>query len=171
MDACQRFVQELTKRNGLSILRRQDKILWNENSMHDNKEDIWQSHSMKFLEMAFRTDRQERLQHADGYGRKTGDCGDTIEFFLMLAGERIETISYMLHGCMNTNACANAIIELVQGKHMDAAWELDPEEVADFLQSLPADHFHCAELAVGALYLALADTRDKQKSPWKKMYR
>jgi nitrogen fixation NifU-like protein len=144
---------------------------WNENSMHDNNEDFWQSHSMKFLEMAFRTDRQERLQHADGYGVKTGDCGDTIEFFLMLAGDRIEAISYAVSGCMFTNACANAVIELVQGESLDAAWELNPEDISDFLQSLPADHFHCAELAVGTLYLALADAREKQKSPWKKMYR
>jgi nitrogen fixation NifU-like protein len=139
--------------------------------MHDTNEDFWQSHSMKFLEMAFRSDRQERLQHADGYGVKTGDCGDTIEFFLMLAGDRIEAVSYAVSGCMFTNACANAVIELVQGKSLDAAWELNPEDISDFLQSLPADHFHCAELAVGTLYLALADAREKQKSPWKKMYR
>ncbi len=138
--------------------------------MHDTKEDIWQTHSMKFLEMAFRSDRQEKLQHADGHGRKTGDCGDTVEFFLMLKADRIRTISYALNGCINTNACANAVIELVEGRAMDEAWELNPEDVADYLESLPQDHFHCAELAIGALYLALADARDKKKSPWKKMY-
>ncbi len=138
--------------------------------MHDTKEDIWQTHSMKFLEMAFRTDHHEKVLHADGHGRKSRDCGDTIDFFLMLNENRIETISYTLHGCMNTNACANAIIEMVQGKTMDEAWELNPEDVSEYLQSLPPDHFHCAELAIGALYLALADARDKQKSPWKKMY-
>ena len=138
--------------------------------MHDTKEDIWQTHSMKFLESAFRSDRQEKVQHADGHGRKIGDCGDTIDFFLMLNEDRIESISYVLNGCINTNACANAIIDLVQGKSMDEAWELNPEDVSDYLQSLPPDHFHCAELAIGALYMALADARDKQKSPWKKMY-
>ena len=138
--------------------------------MHDSHEDIWQTHSLKFLEMAFRADRQEKIQHADGHGRKVGDCGDTVEFFLILKQDRIETISYALNGCINTNACANTIIELVEGKSMDEAWELNPEDVFDYLESLPEDHFHCAELAVGALYLALADARDKQKSPWKKMY-
>ena len=138
--------------------------------MHDSKEDIWQTHSMKFLEMAFRSDRQEKIHHADGHGRKSGRCGDTVEFFLILEEGRIRTISYALNGCINTNACANAIIELIEGKSMDEAWELNPEDVSEYLQSLPGDHFHCAELAVGALYLALADARDKQKSPWKKMY-
>ena len=54
---------------------------------------------------------------------------------------------------------------------MDEAWEITPETVANFLETLPADHYHCAELAVGTLYLALSDTRENQRSPWKKMYR
>ena len=138
--------------------------------MHDSKQDFWQTHSLKFLEMAFRSDRQEKLQHADGHGKKTGDCGDTVEFFLTLKHDRIVSISYTINGCINTNACANAIIELVEGRQMDEAWDLNPEDVSAYLESLPPDHFHCAELAIGALYLALADARDKQKSPWKKMY-
>ncbi len=138
--------------------------------MHDTKENIWQSHSMKFLEMAFRADRQETLHHSDGHGKKTGACGDTIEFFLMINEDRIETISYALNGCINTNACANAIVELIEGKKLNAAWELNPEDVSAFLESLPEDHFHCAELAVGALYLAMADAHEKQRAPWKKMY-
>lgn len=131
---------------------------------------IWQTHSMKFLESAFRSDRREKLTHADGHGKKTGDCGDTVEFFLMIRGDRIAFISYDLNGCLNTNACANAIINLVEGKSLAEAWELDPEEVANYLETLPEDHFHCAELATGALYLALADAREKEKSPWKKLY-
>ncbi len=43
------------------------------------------------------------------------------------------------------------------GKTIEAAWEITPEEVIRFLETLPEDHFHCAELAVGAFYLALTD--------------
>jgi len=138
--------------------------------MHNPNEDIWQTHSLKFLESAFRSDRQEKLAHADGHGKKMSSCGDTIEFFLMIKDERIDTISYALNGCLNTNACANAVIDLLDGKSIAEAWELEPEDVAGYLESLPEHHFHCAELATGALYLALADARDKHKSPWKKMY-
>lgn len=139
--------------------------------MSTEASEFWQSHSMKFLECAFRTDRQERLEHPDGHGKKAGDCGDTVEFFLMVLDNRIKTISYDINGCVNTNAAANAVIDLVQDKNLDQAWEISPEDVADYLQSLPEDHFHCAELAVGALYLALANARDIKKSPWKKLYR
>ncbi len=138
--------------------------------MHDVEDDIWQSQSLKFLEMAFRTDHQEKVTHADGHGRKSRECGDTLDFFLILQQDRIETISYCLQGCLNTNACANAVIEMVQGKRLDEAWEIKPQDVSGYLQSLPADHFHCAELAVDALRLTLADAREKLKSPWKKLY-
>jgi nitrogen fixation NifU-like protein len=139
--------------------------------MDAHQNDVWQNHSLTFLEMAFRTDRQERIMRADGYGKNTGDCGDTIELFLILEGNRIKTISYILNGCMNTNACANAIIVLAEGKSMEKAWEIRPEDVAAFLESLPQDHFHCAELAVGALYKALANAREIQRQPWKKGYK
>lgn len=138
--------------------------------MNEDTTNFWQSHSEKFLEMAFRTDRQEELRHPDGKGEKTGDCGDTITFYIMLAGERIESISYSINGCMHTNACANAICELADGKSLENAWEITPEAVAALLGTLPDDHFHCAELAAGAFYLALRDATTNQE-PWKKLYR
>lgn len=133
--------------------------------------DFWQDHSLVFLEMAFRSDHRERLDNPDGYGKKTGDCGDTVEFFLNLKGDTVANLSYDIDGCLNTNACCNAIVSLVGGKPADAAWEITPERVAEFLKSLPQDHFHCAELAVGTLYLALASARENRQSPWKKAYR
>ncbi|BBO68264.1 hypothetical protein DSCA_21940 [Desulfosarcina alkanivorans] len=139
--------------------------------MKKDTTDFWQDHSLTFLEMAFRNDRRERLDKPDGYGKKTGDCGDTVEFFMKLDRDAIGTLAYDIDGCLNTNACCNAIVSLVEGKGMDAAWEITPEQVAGFLESLPQDHFHCAELAVGTLYLALADARENRRSPWKKPYR
>jgi nitrogen fixation NifU-like protein len=139
--------------------------------MNDSQPNLWQTHSLRFLECAFRTDHQERLQQADGRGQKSGDCGDSVEFFVILQGERLQTIGYNLNGCINTNACANALIDLAEGKSLSNAWEITPERVAAHLESLPADHFHCAELAVGAFYLALADARRTRQAPWKKAYR
>ena len=142
------------------------------NGHNDSPEnDLWQSHSEKFLEMAFRSDRREILHHPDGKGHKTGVCGDEISFYIMVKDHCIHHMAYDIHGCMHTNACANAIIEQAEGKTIEQAWTIDPESVARYLETLPPDHFHCAELAVGAFYLALANLRDNQKSPWKKCYR
>ncbi len=121
--------------------------------------DFWQDHSRNYLEMAFRHDRHERLQNPDGYGKRTGECGDTIEIFLVVRAGRIQTVAFDTDGCMHTTACANTVAELAAGRRVKTAWEITPEAVAEFLKTLPADHFHCAELAVGALYLALASLK------------
>ena len=45
-----------------------------------------------------------------------------------------------------------------------------PTDVIDFLETLPAHETHCAELAVGAFYLALAKHQEHRNAPWKKPY-
>lgn len=129
--------------------------------MSDKKFNFWQEHSLQYLEMAFQYDNQGRLTHPDGYGRRTGDCGDTVEIYLSVDEQMIEDIAYQVDGCINTNACANTVIHMAQGINVDEAWAITPERVIDYLQTLPEGHRHCAELAVGALYQALADYNKK----------
>ncbi len=133
--------------------------------------DFWNKHSGNYLEMAFRTDRCEIVTNPDGYGKNTGECGDTIEIFLTVNNDRIQWVSFVTDGCMNTRACANTVAELVENKTVGVAWKVTTEDVVAYLETLPEESFHCAELAVGALYLALANARMNQKESWKKFYR
>jgi nitrogen fixation NifU-like protein len=121
--------------------------------------------------MALGQERRERVVKPDGYGKRTGDCGDTVEFFLNTEKGRIRSVSYLTNGCLNTNACANTVAHLIEGGSIEAGWEITPEAVIAYLQTLPAESHHCAELAVGALYKALADLTEKTRQPWKKLYR
>jgi nitrogen fixation NifU-like protein len=134
-------------------------------------DDPWTAHSLTFLEMAFRTDRQMPMPNPSGWGRRKGVCGDAVEFYIRLDGDIVREITYQVNGCMNTNACANALIAMAEAKSLGDAWRLTPEMVADRLQSLPPDHFHCAELAVGAFYRALSDCRRQGRAGWKTVYR
>lgn len=120
--------------------------------------------------MAFGTDKRERLRPADGYGRRTGDCGDTVEMFIVLDGARIRSVGYDCQGCLNTNACANSVAHWAEGKNIDNAWQITPQTVVDDLETLPESDTHCAELAVGAFYLALTNCRQNRRQPWKKIY-
>ena len=138
--------------------------------MTQNPEDALPKHTQTFLEMAFRTDRQKSLPHPSGVGDNVGVCRDRIRIYLAISGGIIQEVAYTLEGCLNTNACANALAEMVEGHTVAAAWALKPEMLAAFLQSLPADHFHCAELAVGAFYKALADYQKKGAKDWKAAY-
>lgn len=129
-----------------------------------------EEHAPIFKEMASRSDRYGILENPDGYGKRTGDCGDTIEMYLSIRGGMIQMVTFQVNGCHNTVACGNAVTVLMEGRTITDAWQLTPENVATYLQTLPPDHFHCAELAVGAFYNALADINRREKEPWKTPY-
>ncbi|RLC31009.1 MAG: iron-sulfur cluster assembly scaffold protein [Deltaproteobacteria bacterium] len=122
--------------------------------------DFWQEHSMQYLEMAFRTDRRERVADPDGYGKRTGTCGDSVEIFLKVKNEKIQAVSYEIDGCLNTNACANTVADMATGKTVEEAWEITPEKVVEYLGTLPAAEIHCAEVAAGAFYRALTNYQE-----------
>jgi nitrogen fixation NifU-like protein len=138
--------------------------------MSDRPFDFFNDHSVHFLEMALTTERLEKIESPDGYGKNIGECGDMVEMFLTGKGDKIQQVTFLIHGCMNTHACANTVAHLSEGKSLSEAWQVTPEAVADFLETLPKDHFHCAELAVGAFYLALRDYTEKNQRSWKKLY-
>ena len=120
--------------------------------------------------MAFRTDRCERMRAPDGYGKRIGTCGDTVELFLKVVDSRIQGVSFVVDGCVNTAACCNTVAQLVEGRRVPDAWKLTPESVEEYLETLPLDHRHCAELSVGALYLALSDYQKNNRTGWKTLY-
>ncbi|GAB6190792.1 iron-sulfur cluster assembly scaffold protein [Desulfocastanea catecholica] len=135
--------------------------------MHNNS---FQDHSKNFQAMVSRVERYGELEKPDGYGKRTGDCGDTIEMYLSIQAGQIRMITFRVQGCANTVACGNTVSTLMEGRTLSDGWRLTPENVSDYLQTLPPDHFHCAELAVGAFYKALTDYSRKQREPWKKAY-
>ena len=115
--------------------------------------------SANFLEMAFKTDKIEKMPSPDGYGKRTGNCGDTVEFFLRVENDTIQRISFVVDGCLNTIACCNTVAHIVEGKPTVEAWAIGPQEIIEYLETLPEDHAHCAELSIGALYLALSNLK------------
>lgn len=134
--------------------------------------DFIENHSPEFIEMAFNYDRVEKLDSPDGYGRKTGDCGDTVEYFLVVdkSTDTINRVSLNIDGCVNTLACSNTVAMMTEGKTIADAWDLTPEAIADYLKTLEEDHFHCAELSAGAFFLALSNYWELKKNSWKKQY-
>jgi hypothetical protein len=56
--------------------------------------ELFKDHSDHFIEMALSWDRREPLDDPDAYGRRTGECGDTVEFFLRIKDNRIFRICF-----------------------------------------------------------------------------
>jgi nitrogen fixation NifU-like protein len=139
--------------------------------MNHSPSELLKNHSRHYLEMALSHHRRQRLDQPDGYGKRTGDCGDTVEIFLEVQADRIARTRFDTDGCLNTNACANTVAQLAEGQPVSRAWEITADDIIAYLESLPAGEHHCAELAVGAFYLALSDYQKYRRSPWKKVYR
>ncbi len=126
-------------------------------------QDFWNVHSLTLIEMAYEAGSRERLENPDGYGTRTGVCGDTVEFFIMVDQKNcLSSISFDFDGCVYTAACCNSVVRLALGHSVDNVWNITPDMIIDYLQTLPEDHYHCAELCVGAFYLALTDYQNKQ---------
>jgi nitrogen fixation NifU-like protein len=123
------------------------------------------------MKMALNFQRRQPMEKPDGYGKRTGACGDTVEIFLRIRGGMIQTVFYLTDGCLNTNACANTVAHLAEGRSIAQAWNLTSEDITYYLETLPQSKTHCAELAIGAFYLALVDDRRLRRNPWKKAYR
>jgi nitrogen fixation protein NifU and related proteins len=128
-------------------------------------------HSVNFLSMATETARRKRIQHPDGYGKRSRECGDTLEIYLMSRNGHISLASFYTEGCIYTIACANALAGMIEGKPIEEARGISARQIADFLESLPKAEMHCAELAVQTLRAALLDLRETERQPWTKFYR
>jgi len=115
-----------------------------------------QRHSSRYLKMAFSAARRRKIKNPDGYGKNSGQCGDTVEIFITVDCDMIKKITYRTNGCINTNACAATVAYMAEGKPIDDAWDISPEKVMLYLKTLPMSGVHCSELSVGALYKALA---------------
>jgi nitrogen fixation NifU-like protein len=138
--------------------------------MEDKKVDFWNHHSEKYLEMALSTEKRGILEQPDGYGKNIGECGDTVIMYLMIQDNIIRHATFDTNGCISTNACANTVSWMVEGKKVGQAWKVKPEDVITYLETLPKENHHCAELAVGALYLALSNYQKTKREPWRKLY-
>lgn len=138
--------------------------------MKKDEFDFLKGHSLHFLEMASKIDKCGTVRHPDGYGRRKGGCGDTVEVFLTVRDGCLQSVQFDADGCIHTHACCNALVYLAEGKTLAQAWKIVPDDVINYLETLPSDHVHCAELAVGAFYLALANLNELEKNPWKKLY-
>ena len=97
------------------------------------------------------------LSDATGQATEVGQCGDSVDVFIKVEGDTITDLKAMPHGCVYTVVCASALGDLAQGRSLDEALLLEPEDIEKELGGLPEDHKHCARLAVNTLGEAIAD--------------
>ena len=97
------------------------------------------------------------MERPDGYARFTGPCGDTMEIFLQVRGNRIVDAKFMTDGCGTTIACGDFVASLARSTTVQGARKISPENILDGLGGLPESDQHCALLASRTLRRAIGN--------------
>ncbi len=103
-----------------------------------------------------------RMESPDAQAVKVGWCGEVMEMYFRLDGNRIAEASFWADGCLSTMACGDMLTTLVQGKTLEEAAAIMPEELIAALGGLPFSSHHCAELSIETLQEAFAGRLEGQ---------
>lgn len=89
-------------------------------------------------------------------------CGDVMKLQLQISEDGIiEDAKFKTFGCGSAIASSSLVTEMVKGKTVEYAEQLENGAIAQEL-SLPPVKIHCSVLAEDAIKAALADYRRKQ---------
>lgn len=95
------------------------------------------------------------MARPDAHALVHGWCGDTMEIYLRLKGQRIQEATFVTDGCGPSLACGSMLTATVEGLTLGEAGQVTPEDLVAALDGLPQESAHCAELAVSTLREAM----------------
>jgi len=116
-------------------------------------------YSAKVVEEFYNPKNLGRMREPDAHGLVHGWCGDTMEIYLRLDGERIQEAAFMTDGCGPSVACGSKLTTMIEGMSVAEASKIRPKDLLEALDGLPEENAHCAELAVSTLQNALLNWR------------
>jgi nitrogen fixation NifU-like protein len=106
------------------------------------------------------------IEDADGIGEVGNPvCGDMMTFYIKVKDNRLADIKFKTFGCGAAIAVSSIVSEMAMGKTLEEALKITPKLVADELQGLPKQKFHCSNLGAQALQKAIEDYRSKKGKP------
>jgi len=117
--------------------------------------------SEKALQLIKHRENWGTMENPDAVGMVRGACGDSMQIDLRLTGKVIREALFTTDGCGATIACGSMLTKLVQAKTLSEAKQITPQVLLTALEGIPADHEHCAELAVQTLRDALISVEDE----------
>src|SRR5512135_621629 len=104
------------------------------------------------------------IADADGVGEVGNPvCGDMMSFYIKVKDNRLDDIKFKTFGCGAAIAVSSMVSEMAMGKTIEEAMKITPQSVADELEGLPKQKFHCSNLGAQALHKAIEDYLGKQK--------
>ena len=105
------------------------------------------------------------IENPDGVGEEGNPvCGDMMTFYIKVKDNRLEDVKFKTFGCGAAIAVSSMVSEMAKGKTLKEAMEITPRSVADELEGLPKNKFHCSNLGAQALNKAIQDYLSKKKA-------
>jgi len=123
-------------------------------------EDAREVFSETVIEYAYNPRNVGEISDADGVGKITGTCGDTVQIQIRVEDERIRESRFLTDGCGTSIACGSMLTEMITGKTIEGALMVTSEDLLRSLDGLPDEYVHCSVLAVDVLREAIRDYRE-----------
>ena len=104
------------------------------------------------------------IENADGVGEVGNPvCGDMMTFYIKVKDNRLDDVKFKTFGCGAAIAVSSITSEMAMGKTLEEAMKITPRSVADELEGLPKQKFHCSNLGAQALQAAIKDYLSKKR--------
>ena len=132
-------------------------------------EDAKEVFSDTVIECAYNPRNMGEISDADGVGKITGTCGDTVQIQIRVEDGRISESRFMTDGCGTSIACGSMLTEMITDKTVEGALAITSDNLLHSLDGLPEEYVHCTVLAVDTLHAAINDYRTNLEQPDKLM--
>jgi len=120
-------------------------------------------YSQKVMEHFMHPRNVGEIDDADGVGEVGNPvCGDMMSFYIKVKDNRLADIKFKTFGCGAAIAVSSMVSEMAMGKTLEEALKITPKSVADELEGLPKQKFHCSNLGAQALQKAIQDYQSKK---------
>ncbi|MCP3944896.1 MAG: iron-sulfur cluster assembly scaffold protein [Desulfobacteraceae bacterium] len=104
-----------------------------------------------------------QIENADQVSEKIGSCGDIMKVYLKVdENEIIDDVRYEITGCAGAISAAMAAVDLVKGRTLDEAMEINDGNVFRVLENIPEKKHHCIQLAVKTMHLGIEELKSRK---------
>jgi len=103
------------------------------------------------------------IENPDGVGEVGNPvCGDMMTFYIKVDDDHLSDVKFKTFGCGAAIAVSSIVSEMAKGKTLEEARKITPALVAEELQGLPKNKYHCSNLGAQALNKAIDNYLEKQ---------
>ncbi len=120
-------------------------------------------YSEKVMEHFMNPRKVGEIEDADGIGEVGNPvCGDMMTFYIKVDNNHLSDVKFKTFGCGAAIAVSSIVSEMAMGKTLEEGRKITPALVAEELEGLPKNKYHCSNLGAQALNNAIDDYLKKQ---------